>query len=158
MVSVQVPDAGSAACAVPQMIRQGAAPIPEGAGRTRRNNNFDLLRLALAILVIFSHSYQLVTGGETAEPLHAATRGQLSSGLLAVGWFFAISGYLITQSWENSRTLWSYLKKRVYRIYPGFIVAMAVAAPGWSRPSPVPNPFGFFHLAMCSTLCSVRSG
>jgi peptidoglycan/LPS O-acetylase OafA/YrhL len=37
-----------------------------------------------------------------------------------------LSGYLITQSSERSRTTWSFLKKRIRRIYPGYLIAAAV--------------------------------
>jgi len=64
-----------------------------------RNNNIDALRLLLAVLVIFSHSYALGLGSEAREPLALATRGQLTLGNLAVDWFFVLSGFLIAQSW-----------------------------------------------------------
>ncbi len=38
--------------------------------------------------------------------------------------FFIVSGFLIAMSWERSKTVWDYLKRRFLRIYPGFIVAM----------------------------------
>jgi peptidoglycan/LPS O-acetylase OafA/YrhL len=93
-----------------------------------RHNNIDALRLILAVLVIFSHSYVLGTGSEAAEPLLRATRGQLTLGALAVDWFFVLSGFLIAQSWERIRALGPFLVKRARRIYPGFIVAVAVCS------------------------------
>jgi peptidoglycan/LPS O-acetylase OafA/YrhL len=89
-----------------------------------RDNNFDALRLALAVLVIYSHSFPLGADDQVHEPLFMLTRGQLTFGGFAVDCFFIISGYLITQSWERSASLWQYMRKRVARIYPGFIVAM----------------------------------
>lgn len=56
------------------------------------------------------------------------TRLQVGFGGIAVGGFFIISGFLITNSFLRSRSLWTYLKKRVARIYPGFIVCMIVCA------------------------------
>lgn len=93
-----------------------------------RHNNIDALRLILAVLVIFSHSYPLGTGSEAAEPLLRATRGQMTLGALAVDWFFVLSGFLIAQSWERIRALGPFLAKRARRIYPGFIVAVAVGS------------------------------
>lgn len=89
----------------------------------QRNNNFDMIRTCLAVLVIFSHSYPLGTGTEVREPLVLLTHGQVTFGHMAVDLFFVISGFLITSSYERSKTSWSYLAKRIRRIYPGFIVA-----------------------------------
>jgi peptidoglycan/LPS O-acetylase OafA/YrhL len=100
----------------------------------KRDNNFDFIRLALAVLVIFSHSYPLGTGSETKEPfsiltLHQVTGTfQVTGGHIAVDLFFIISGFLITASFERTSSVASYMKKRVYRIYPGFTVAMLVSA------------------------------
>ncbi|MFI5206215.1 MAG: acyltransferase family protein, partial [Candidatus Paceibacterales bacterium] len=62
-----------------------------------RENNFDLLRLIAATLVIFSHAYPL-TGNNNAEPLARFCHGFVSFGGLAIACFFIISGYLITAS------------------------------------------------------------
>lgn len=89
-------------------------------------NNFDFCRFCLAVMVIFSHSYALAEGDESNEPLAIITGGQIGSGHLAVCGFFAISGFLITHSWLRSRSVSSYLMKRVLRIYPGFIAAVLI--------------------------------
>jgi len=86
------------------------------------SNNFDALRLGLAVLVIYSHAYALGLGSEAAEPLQRLTRGQMSFGAMAVDLFFVLSGYLITASAERSSSMGSYLSKRVRRIYPAFVV------------------------------------
>lgn len=85
------------------------------------SNNFDFLRLSMAVLVIFSHSFILGSGSYRAEPIYVISRGFSTGGGLAVDTFFIISGYLVTASFMRSKSLWSYLKKRVLRIYPGFI-------------------------------------
>lgn len=90
----------------------------------QRENNFDSIRMALAVLVIFSHSYPLSSRAGASEPFLPLTHGQANGGRIAVDLFFIISGFLITASYERSRTTWSYMKKRIYRIYPGFIAAM----------------------------------
>lgn len=89
-----------------------------------RSNNFDALRVTLALMVIFSHSYPLLLGSNDSEPVSRATGGQRTAGEIAVDGFFLISGYLIAMSWERSRGLLDYLRKRVLRIYPGFLVAV----------------------------------
>jgi peptidoglycan/LPS O-acetylase OafA/YrhL len=89
-----------------------------------RQNNFDFLRVTLASLVIFSHSYQLGTGNMAADPLARLMRGQMSAGAVAVDFFFALSGFLVTKSWQQSRTAGDFVRKRLLRIYPGFAVAL----------------------------------
>lgn len=42
--------------------------------------------------------------------------------------FFLLSGYLIMQSWDEQPDAWTFLKKRVLRIYPAFLVASIICA------------------------------
>jgi len=93
-----------------------------------KGNNFDFLRLTLAVLVIFSHSFPLGAGSEIHEPLRVLTHGQMTLGAFAVDLFFVMSGFLIAGSAERSRTLGSFLRKRVSRIYPGFVVSALLMA------------------------------
>lgn len=89
------------------------------------NNNFNFLRLLLATLVILGHSPELIDGNRDRDILTSIFH-TLSFGELAVDGFFLLSGYLIVQSWERSPDLINFLKKRILRIYPGFIVATLV--------------------------------
>ena len=101
-----------------------------------RVNIFNLMRLLLAIMVIFSHSYPLLYGVKVFDPFEHLTRAQrdlptdhpIDAGHLAVYGFFIISGFLVTMSWKNSRGLGKYLKSRVLRICPGFAAAVLVCA------------------------------
>jgi peptidoglycan/LPS O-acetylase OafA/YrhL len=88
-------------------------------------NNFGLLRLTFALLVIVSHSFELADGNRSRDPL-TMLFGTLSFGELAVDGFFIISGYLVLQSLENSSSVLAYLRKRMLRIYPGYCVAYAL--------------------------------
>ena len=94
----------------------------------RRGNNFDFMRLALAILVIYSHAFPLGTGSEAAEPLKLLTHGQVTGGALAVDSFFVMSGFLIAASAQRSSSVWGFLRKRVSRIYPAFVVSALLSA------------------------------
>jgi hypothetical protein len=47
--------------------------------RPRNANNFDAIRLALAMVVILSHSYPLLGYG-TSEPVTRLTYGQMTGG------------------------------------------------------------------------------
>jgi len=78
-----------------------------------RENALNLIRIILAILVIVSHSFPI--GGFGNDP----ALGDLSLGHLAVGGFFAISGYLITRS-RYQTGFWTYLRSRALRIFPGY--------------------------------------
>jgi len=91
-------------------------------------NLFDLLRFLLATFVILSHSFLLLHGDNRLEPIYRFTGGQLTLGELAVDGFFILSGFLICRSWMRSRGPAGFLKKRVLRIYPGFIAAMIFGA------------------------------
>jgi peptidoglycan/LPS O-acetylase OafA/YrhL len=90
-----------------------------------RKNSFGFLRLFFASLVILSHTPELYDGNRDREIL-TNLFGSMSFGELAVDGFFFISGYLISASYLNSRSPFSYLKKRVFRIYPGFIAAYLI--------------------------------
>ena len=96
----------------------------------RHANNFDALRLGLALLVLYSHSFALLHGEEhvgTVEPFYRLTHGQIGGGGLAVAGFFVLSGYLVAQSWGRSRGLRDYAGKRARRILPGYLVAALVS-------------------------------
>lgn len=85
---------------------------------------FDLLRHAAALTVLVSHAFPITTGNYASEPVHALTQGRLDAGTLAVYVFFAISGFLITQSADRSRSLASFARKRVLRIMPGMVAVI----------------------------------
>jgi len=108
--------------------KAGAAIRESMSDWDRRENNFDFMRLSLAVLVIYSHGYALGLGSEVAEPFVRLTGGQVSGGVIAVDAFFVMSGFLIAASAERSRTVGSFLRKRFARIYPAFLVAALLTA------------------------------
>jgi peptidoglycan/LPS O-acetylase OafA/YrhL len=87
--------------------------------KDRFSNNFDLLRLLAAFLVILSHSYPLSTGSYNGEPLVSLSGGAFTLGNLGVMIFFVISGYLITSSWLRKPNFSGFFKNRILRIVPG---------------------------------------
>jgi peptidoglycan/LPS O-acetylase OafA/YrhL len=91
-------------------------------------NQINSLRLVLAVAVIWSHSFALGVGSEDKEPISLLAAGQVNAGNLAVFGFFALSGYLITDSWLRNPDPATFLKKRILRIYPGFLAATLCAA------------------------------
>src|SRR5437868_2561100 len=92
-----------------------------------RQNNFDALRLWAAISVIFSHSFLIAEGTQNNEPLILLTGNQAILGLAGVFVFFAISGYLVTQSFEQTARPLHFLAKRALRIFPGLFVATVLS-------------------------------
>jgi peptidoglycan/LPS O-acetylase OafA/YrhL len=89
-------------------------------------NNFDFLRFLFASFVIFSHSYALLYGDITRDPLYKAV-GRVFSEIGVCG-FFTISGFLIHQSLQRSSTLFSFFRKRLLRVIPGLVVAVLFTA------------------------------
>jgi peptidoglycan/LPS O-acetylase OafA/YrhL len=89
--------------------------------KVHRENNFDFLRLLFSSLVIISHSFPL-TGIREQEILMQVTNNQADFGGLSVKAFFIISGFLIFQSLERSRSYTDYLWKRILRLFPALLV------------------------------------
>lgn len=87
-----------------------------------------VLRVALAGLVIFSHSWILSGGLSSTDPLSRFSAGRISFGELAVDSFFALSGMLVYASRQRLDGWRDYLFRRAVRIYPGFIVAVLIQA------------------------------
>ncbi|WP_232615707.1 acyltransferase family protein [Photobacterium carnosum] len=80
-------------------------------------NNFNLLRLLLAIMVVFYHI------GVLANIDYLL----IFSGSFAVKCFFVISGYLITKSYFKNKDLKVYIKSRFMRIYPLYFTVIMVS-------------------------------
>jgi len=74
------------------------------------NNNFDILRLILAILVFFAH-WNILTSQELSNPLF-----HLSG--FAVDMFFIISGFLVFWSFDSDQNKKHFYIKRFFRIFP----------------------------------------
>lgn len=86
------------------------SPTVESA---RRDNNFDALRTIAALCVIVGHAFAL-TGRVAELPLLVG----LPLEYIGVSVFFVISGFLITGSWERSRSVGQYISSRALRIAP----------------------------------------
>lgn len=93
-----------------------------------QRNNFDAIRLAMALMVVWSHSFALRLGSEETEPISILLAGAYNAGNLGVMAFFVISGFLVTRSFCNSKSLALYMAKRIRRIYPGYLVATSICA------------------------------
>ena len=74
------------------------------------DNNFDILRLLLAILVFFAH-WNILTSQELSNSLF-----HLSG--FAVDMFFTVSGFLIFWSFDSDQNKKHFYIKRFFRIFP----------------------------------------
>jgi peptidoglycan/LPS O-acetylase OafA/YrhL len=100
----------------------------EGAGRPQHRNNFDAIRLAAALSVVFSHSFLIAEGTQAREPFLRISGNQCVIGLVGVFVFFVISGYLVTESWCRSPVPGRFALRRALRIYPGLAVNVLASA------------------------------
>lgn len=83
-----------------------------------RENNFDCLRLVAALAVLASH----------ISPIHGSGARFGALGAFGVFVFFSISGYLVSASWERDPSLGRFLTRRVLRVLPALVAAIAFAA------------------------------
>lgn len=90
--------------------------------RSDRQNNFNLLRIIAALAVLVSHAYPIALGPGTPEPL-AGVLG-INLGEVAVLMFFAISGYFISRSFHNKRSILEFVVARILRIYPALLAVL----------------------------------
>lgn len=98
-----------------------SAQAPSHAG-----NSFDAIRLGLALVVIYSHSYAV--GGFGDERTFHAVKAQTTGGSAAVLGFFGISGYLVTKSFYNRPEWWGFIKRRLFRILPGYYFSLLIVS------------------------------
>lgn len=86
-------------------------------------NNFHFIRFIAASLVLYGHCYPL-TGRGNYDYLTIASQGIFPTSHMGVCIFFIVSGYLVSQSLQNSRNIYSFIWKRVLRIFPALIVVL----------------------------------
>lgn len=84
-------------------------------------NNFDFIRVLLAFIVFVGH-----LGALSASPeLKIFENSPVE---IAVFGFFVVSGFLIARSYERSSSLKSYIKKRIRRIVPAYLLVVFLCA------------------------------
>jgi len=87
----------------------------------KHENNFDHMRLFLALGVFFFHTTELT------QLAQLNFIRNIFSASVAVHSFFIVSGFLIFMSYERSSSLKSYFTKRFKRIAPGYITVIVLA-------------------------------
>lgn len=89
-------------------------------------NSFGVVRIALALAVLISHSFWLTSGDSSVEPLVGLTGRSL--GEYAVAVFFILSGLLVAQSLANASSIGEFAARRVLRVFPGLIACVLFTA------------------------------
>lgn len=80
-------------------------------------NNFDFIRVLLAFIVFVGHLGALSDASQLKFLTHSPVE-------VAVFSFFIVSGFLIARSYERSSSLKSYVKKRINRIVPAYLLVV----------------------------------
>ena len=93
-----------------------------------KENNFGTLWLVFAAAVILAHFPEMLDGNRSRELITMVFGSSESFGSLGVDGFFIISGFLVTRSWLSCDGVADYARRRILRIYPGFVVASLVCA------------------------------
>ncbi|MBD3795917.1 MAG: acyltransferase [Epsilonproteobacteria bacterium] len=83
----------------------------------RESNHFNFIRLFAAFLVFYGHMPTLVGNGAVSTVLNHE---------LGVFIFFAISGYLISMSWDKDPSIKRFFIRRALRIFPALIIVTLV--------------------------------
>ncbi|MBS0215785.1 MAG: acyltransferase [Proteobacteria bacterium] len=90
---------------------------------TARDNFLPLRHLAAA-MVIYGHAYALTRHAPDDVDLVQRFMPGYYAGSLAVFFFFAISGYLVTLSLLRQPSILRYVRNRVVRIWPAYIACI----------------------------------
>jgi len=95
----------------------------------QRRDNFLLLRLIAAAMVVFGHSYAMaqIPGLHDFIAMKGWAPG-LYTGSIAVEIFFVVSGFLVAGSYINRRDLKFFVRSRFLRIVPAFVVCVVICA------------------------------
>lgn len=92
----------------------------------RTFNNFDFIRIAAAAFVLIGHSSDVLLNTPLSPDPGKWLFG-FSMQSLGVLIFFIISGYLVTQSFENKKNWLQFFAGRVLRIFPALIVVVVLS-------------------------------
>lgn len=87
----------------------------ENKGNILDNNCFDFIRMVLAINIVMQHLATL------SQNTTLSVLNQFSNSDIAVKGFFVISGFLVSKSYINTKSIKEYYIKRARRILPAYI-------------------------------------
>jgi peptidoglycan/LPS O-acetylase OafA/YrhL len=101
-----------------------------------RNNNFNLLRVILASVVLVHHGFVLT--GNAVAGTNILTRIVHSLGEIGVDGFFVVSGFLVTRSLLARHDVGAFAAARILRIYPGLWVMLILTTTAMAALSTLP--------------------
>lgn len=90
-----------------------------------RNNNFNLLRMIGALLIMYAHAMFITIGDDITFENYPV---KYTLGITTLNLFFVLSGMLVTTSWLKHEDWIAYAVSRAMRISPGLIVVSFVTA------------------------------
>jgi len=88
-----------------------------------RQNNFNAIRLIMALGVLYNHSFKLFNANGRQDAVNYLF-GFFDAGSFSVAVFFLISGMLLTQSFFNTQSRYKFILKRIFRIFPGLLICL----------------------------------
>lgn len=95
---------------------------------TSRVNNLNFMRFVAALMVIVSHCYSVVLGGDAGSYLLKLTGDRLSPGGVSVGVFFLFGGFLIARSCEHYPEAKKFFSARILRLFPELLFVVILTA------------------------------
>ena len=103
-------------------------PAPTDPAAPSRRNNIGTLRLIGALVVLLGHAFVLSsadgrTRDEVSEAIADVAAFNLGLPGIGVAMFFAISGFLVAQSYQRRGNAPAYVEARLLRIYPALWLA-----------------------------------
>lgn len=90
----------------------------------RDRNNYDLVRVLAAFLVIYGHANAMIPPEEHKVDLIIKIIGFDYSGALAVKVFFFLSGLVVVNSLLEKKNVLQFIVARIFRIWPALIVVL----------------------------------
>lgn len=99
------------------------------ANLTAKDNGLTFIRLFLASCVFFVHSafgFFRIDGGVWSGYINYDKPSNTFASIF-VGGFIALSGFVVLASRERCKTAWEFYRRRVLRIFPGFVAASLIS-------------------------------
>lgn len=96
-------------------------------GLESRKDNFLLLRIIAALMVIYGHSF-VTSPRFGAKDIFLDNGWGTYSGDIAVEIFFVVSGFMVSGSYIRRSGLFQFMKARVLRIVPALLACLLVSA------------------------------
>jgi peptidoglycan/LPS O-acetylase OafA/YrhL len=93
---------------------------------SENENNFLILRLLAASLVVYGHAFALAAPCSQCYDIVSKWFGYHYSGEVGLRVFFVVSGFLIFFSFDKRRDLFRFARARVVRIFPGLFVCVLI--------------------------------